>query len=176
MCLLLLISCQIDVFPVFSVITKNSTNARPSWRHCTVKESPGTRRSSRPTGCCTISSQRTPWVSFSRSTCYSRVHWKLSDLYPTEMIHAVLCACYHLWKLRKESVTKWSEWVSELVYLTSLLNSQSLMSNEPGAGQWNEGWKGPRLGMHQVSNPGPSGLKSSVLPLDQVRCAWRNGI
>ncbi len=36
------------------------------------------------------------------------------------------------------------EWVSELVYLTSLLNSQGLMSDGPVAGQWDEGWKGPR--------------------------------
>ncbi len=39
----------------------------------------------------------------------------------------------------------WMGWVSEWVYLTSLLNSQGLMSEGPGAGQWNEGWKGPRL-------------------------------
>ncbi len=38
--------------------------------------------------------------------------------------------------------------VSELVYLVSLLNhgnSQGLMSDGPGAGQWDEGWKGHRL-------------------------------
>ncbi len=29
--------------------------------------------------------------------------------------------------------------VSELLYLTSLLNSQGLMSDRPGAGQWDEG-------------------------------------
>ncbi len=38
-----------------------------------------------------------------------------------------------------------NEWVSELVYLTSLLNSQGLMSDGPGAGQWDEGWKCSRL-------------------------------
>ena len=36
-------------------------------------------------------------------------------------------------------------WVTELVYLTSLLNSQGLMSDGQGAEQWAEGWKGPRL-------------------------------
>ncbi len=36
------------------------------------------------------------------------------------------------------------EWVSELVYLTSLLNSQGLMSDGPVAEQWDEGWNGPR--------------------------------
>ena len=38
-----------------------------------------------------------------------------------------------------------NKWVSELVYLTSLLNSQGLMSDGPGTGQWDEGWKCPRL-------------------------------
>ena len=38
-----------------------------------------------------------------------------------------------------------SKWVSELVYLTSLLNSQGFMSDGPGTGQWDEGWKAPRL-------------------------------
>ncbi len=37
-----------------------------------------------------------------------------------------------------------SEWVSELVYVMSLLNSQGLMSDGPGAGQWHEGRKGTR--------------------------------
>ena len=37
------------------------------------------------------------------------------------------------------------EWVSELVYLTSLLNSQGLMSDRQGARQWDEWWKCPRL-------------------------------
>ncbi len=64
-----------------------------------------------------------------------------------------------------------SEWVTALVYLPSLLNSQGLMSNGPGARQWDEGWKCPWLEYTEytpVSNPGPSGLKSSALPLDQA--------
>ncbi len=66
-----------------------------------------------------------------------------------------------------------SEWVSELVYLMSLLNSQGLMSDRPGAGQWDEGWKGPRHEwIHQVSIPGPRDLKSSVLPLNQAHRAF----
>ncbi len=56
------------------------------------------------------------------------------------------CPC----ALRNSGVSKhwWfiiNECVSELVYLTSLLNSQGLMSDRPGAGQWYEGWKCPRL-------------------------------
>ena len=38
-----------------------------------------------------------------------------------------------------------SVWVSELVYLTSFLSSHSLMSDGPPAGQWDKGWKCPRL-------------------------------
>ncbi len=36
-------------------------------------------------------------------------------------------------------------WMSELVYLTWLLNSQGFMSDGLGARQWDEGWKGPRI-------------------------------
>ncbi len=59
--------------------------------------------------------------------------------------------------------------LSELVYLTSLLNSQGLMSDGFGAGQWDEGWKTPRLEFTGFRTRDPcSGLKSSVLPLDQA--------
>ncbi len=39
----------------------------------------------------------------------------------------------------------YGEWVSELVSLTSLLNSYSLMRDGLGVGQQNKGWKGLRL-------------------------------
>ncbi len=64
-------------------------------------------------------------------------------------------------------------WVSELVYVTSLLTSQGLMSEAPGR-EMRSGremrWRMtvPQTWIHRVSNPGPSGLKSSVLPLDQA--------
>ncbi len=51
------------------------------------------------------------------------------------------------------------------------------MSVEPGAEQWDEGWKlwkGPRLEhveYNRFRTRDPAGLKSSVLPLDQVHHA-----
>ncbi len=63
------------------------------------------------------------------------------------------------------------EWVSELVYLTSLLKSQGPQERRTGRRAMRRRMKGPQTWIHRVSNPGPSGLKSSVLPLDQAHRA-----
>ncbi len=65
-----------------------------------------------------------------------------------------------------------NEWVSELVYLTSLLNSQCLMSDGPAAGQRDEGWKCPRLEYTGFPTRYPVVWKSSGLSLDKVHRAF----
>ncbi len=52
------------------------------------------------------------------------------------------CECINKrWREKSMSLVR-REW--ESVYLTSLLNSQGVMSDGPGTGQWDEGRKGPR--------------------------------
>ncbi len=49
------------------------------------------------------------------------------------------------------------------------------MSDPPGAWQWDEGWKGPIIEYTRFRTRVPSGLKLSVLPLDQAQLAHREG-
>ncbi len=69
--------------------------------------------------------------------------------------------------------------MSELVYLniTSLLDSQSLMSNGPGVGQWDEGWKCPSLEYtgFRTRDPTaqPSALRLSLRVMTLLACHSR---
>ncbi len=95
------------------------------------------------------------WLRVLRN-CHSRTHPSLiiNDICLNVLIHA--------------ADHEMSEWV---VYLTSLLNSQGLYEwrIRPCQGRAMK-WRmtGPQSWIHWVSNPGPSGRKSSVLPLDQA--------
>ncbi len=59
----------------------------------------------------------------------------------TEVTSIHIQACNDMWS---EITSQKSKWLGELVYLTSLLNSQGLIIDGAGAGGWDVGWKGPR--------------------------------